>query len=70
MPKVLQGEPQAPPSTQEPTTQGLEAGSSSEQETREDPKKTKVLTQKVDTTLLNPHGNQAKAQFEVLIKKG
>jgi hypothetical protein len=33
------------------------------------PKKTEVLTQKVDTALSNPPGNQAKAQFEALIKK-
>jgi hypothetical protein len=48
----------------------LEAGSSSKQDTQEDPEKTEVLTQKVDTALSNPLGNQEKAQFEALIKKG
>jgi hypothetical protein len=48
----------------------LERGFSSKQDTQEDPKKTEVLTQKVDTALSNPPGNQAKAQFETLIKKG
>jgi hypothetical protein len=70
LPKILQGEPHTSPSTQEVTTQGLEARSSSGQDTQEDPKKTEVLTQKVDIALSNPPGNQAKAQFEALIKKG
>jgi hypothetical protein len=48
----------------------LEAGSSSGHDTQEDPKKTEVSTQKVDTTLSNPPGNQATTQLEDLIKKG
>jgi hypothetical protein len=48
----------------------LEAGSSSEQDTQIDLKKAEVLTQKMDTALSNPPGNQAKSQLEDLIKKG
>jgi hypothetical protein len=70
LPKVLQGETQTPPSTQEVVTQGLETGSSSGQDTQGNLKKTEVLTQKVDTALSNPPGNQAKVQSEALIKKG
>jgi hypothetical protein len=69
-PKVLQGESQISPLIQETATHGLEAGSSNRQCTHENLNKTEVLTQKVDTALSYPPGNQEKAQFEALIKKG
>jgi hypothetical protein len=70
LPKVLQGETQTPPSTQEVVTQGLETGSSSGQDTQKSLEKTDVLTQKANTTLPNSPGNQTKAQIEALLKKG
>jgi hypothetical protein len=70
LPKLLQGEPITRSSTQEATPQGLELGSSSEQDTQEHPNKDEVLTQKVDIALSNPSSNQEKVQLEALIKKG
>jgi hypothetical protein len=61
LPKVLQGEPITPSSTQETTPQGLEEGSSDEHDTQEDPKKAEVLTQKMDIALSNLPVNQEKA---------
>jgi hypothetical protein len=70
LPKVLQGENQTPPSMQEVATRGLETGGSNEQDAQGNLKKIEVLTSKGDTALSNPLGDQAKAQFEDLIKKG
>jgi hypothetical protein len=70
LPKVLQGESVAPSSTQETVPPGFETGSSSKQDTEENPKSTKVLMQKVEASSSNPLGTQAKAQLEAFLKQG
>jgi hypothetical protein len=70
LPKVLQGETQISPSTREVITQGLETRGPNEEDIQGSSKKAKDLMQKEDPALSNPSGDQAKAQFEALIKKG
>jgi hypothetical protein len=66
----LQGETPTPPGTQKIEVQSLETRRSSGYDAQDNLEKTKVLTQKGDTTLTNPPSDQAKSQTEALIKKG
>jgi hypothetical protein len=53
LPKVLQGEPITPSSTQEATPQGLRQEVLTNRSTEENPKNVEVSMQKVETSLSN-----------------
>jgi hypothetical protein len=65
--KVLQEESIA--ISQENTPLGFETGSSRKKDTEENPKSTKVLMPKVETSLSIPLSTQAKAQLEAFLKQ-